>query len=65
MADQKHIGFVVPVEMAAALQEKAASEDRSLSAELRVALRAHLAENERSARPQSDASQSRGLDHPA
>ena len=43
MTDRKHIGFVVPVDMAAALEQKAASQDRSLSAELRVAVRAHLA----------------------
>jgi hypothetical protein len=53
--EQRHIGLVVPVEMAAALEEKAANEDRSFSAECRVALRAHLAENESATPAEGDA----------
>jgi len=44
MTDRKHIGFVVPVEMAAALESETARHDRSVSATLRQMVRAQLAE---------------------
>lgn len=65
MTDRKHIGFQAPRDLAVALQEEAARHDRSVSAELRRMVRAHLAEN-RSARPdQPDASRTRALSQPA
>jgi hypothetical protein len=33
MTDRKHIGFIVPIDMAAALEQEAAQNDRSVSAE--------------------------------
>ena len=64
MSNQKHIGFVVPGEMAAALEAEAARHDRSVSATLRQMVRAHL-ENE-SARPaEAGRSQSRAMTEPA
>jgi hypothetical protein len=46
MTSHRHIGFVAPSSMFEELHELAASRERTVSAELRLAVRAHLAENE-------------------
>jgi hypothetical protein len=45
MTEKQHIAFVAPVEMAEALRELSAREDRSVSATLRQMVREHLNEN--------------------
>ena len=61
----KHIAFVAPLDMAEALQRLATREERTVSAQLRLMVRAHL-ENE-SAQPldKAERSQDRAMTEPA
>ena len=64
MADYKHIGFVAPPEMLDALREVSAANDRSVSAELRQMVRAHLAKNESATPAKGDALKDTAMTEP-
>jgi hypothetical protein len=52
MTPRRHIGFVAPASMFDDLHELAASRERSVSAELRLAVRKHLNESAQPAEAQ-------------
>lgn len=62
MSEKAYIAFVAPAEMAEALKELSAREDRTVSSTLRQMVRGYLSENEGEARPITKSDPSRRVE---